>query len=244
MDRRLKVRLLPSVLLILEVLRHVEREGRQLVLWKANEPAVEVRHGEPRPGPRDVLGVLAVDDLTPLAVRLFDPALDRQLDEVVHLDRPVRRLPDAEIAARLFERLVDPLLAHVDRGFLDAHRLEVAEVDLRRQRHRRLEDRGVQLLDGDLGDAAEVQVLVLDRLRRRLLDHTVQGLVQEVLAAEELLDDFAGGLALAKARDVQPPDRLTIGSVQVRLDVLLIEVHGQYCFAGGTSLGRNLHNPS
>ena len=169
-DGRLEPRRLARQVFVLEVLGHLDRERRLLALRQADQRLVEVRHGEAPANVRDVVDGFAADDLLALAA-VVDPADDRQAREVVLPQGAVRGLPHRDVAAQLLEHAVDLLLADLDRVLLDAHGPVVAEVDGGRERHGGGEARRIESLDGDLWDAAELQLLVLDGLRRGLVDH-------------------------------------------------------------------------
>ena len=82
---------------------------------------------------------------------------------------------------------------------------------------------------------------MLDRLGRDVLNHVVERFVDQVLTPKHLFDDAAWGLAFAKPRDVQTAHGLPVRLIEIRLDLCLVKVDGEYRFSLRTLLGRDFH---
>lgn len=147
-------------------------------------------------GVGDVLGDAVLEDLA------VDLGLEVQGDDVTVLGGALDRGGGGEALAQLLHGLVDVLVGDLDGVDLDLDAGVVrdlegrADVDLGGEGQQLVV---LQLLDVDLGLAQGVQLGLVDRVGVELGKRVVDGLLQDRTAAEPLVDDPGGDLALAEA---------------------------------------------
>ena len=182
------------------------------------------------------LGVGPLEDL--LAV---DRGVDVGLDAVVEFGGAVDGLDDGVLAAHLEDGVLDVLLGDAD-GLLDQGDVPVgAEVDLGGHGHARADADGVAVDGFDLGRADGRDALLLDGLLVGLGDHALDGLFEDGVGAERLLDDDAGGLALAEAGDAIAL-REPLGGLIERLGhALIVELDLEEDLGLGDAFGGDFH---
>ncbi len=152
-----------------------------------------------------------------------DAQAEVDADEVAGLDRPLDRRQRPEAVGERLQLLIDVRLG--DLGIVDGDRQlgefgqfnSGPDVDLRRKR---------QLLavreagHFDLGLAEHPDVGRLDRLPVELRDRVVDGLVEDHVATDSLVDDAGRNLAGPKTRDPDLPGDLAVGGVDARRQLL------------------------
>ncbi len=154
------------------------------------------------------------------------PQVDR--DEVAVLDRPVDADEGAEALAQRGEPLLDVLLARLDRvdGDGDAVRLGELDVGTNVGLDGELEVLAVLERHGrhvDLGLADRADALAVDGLAEEAGQGGVDGLLDDGAAADALVDDPGGHVALAEAGDLDLSTDGLVGRVEVGLE--LVERH-------------------
>lgn len=156
------------------------------------------------------------------------------LREVAGLRRTVDRHERAEAGAEVLQFLFDLVVRHLDgvdgelvRGVVRQVELR-ADVDLEGEDEVAGEVRDVrQLGDVGLGTAEDAQLLLFDRLAVEVVDGVTDGVVQDLAAADALVDDRRRDLALAEAGDVDLLGDVLVGVVDARLEIVRRHVHGE-----------------
>ena len=167
-------------------------------------------------------------------------------DEVTGGDDAVDALEGAEAGAQVVEALLDGALLDgrlVD-GDLDGG--EVGQVDLGALVDLGDEDevlavRGRHREVGDLGLAERADRVLLERLPVEGRQRIVDGLLEDGGAADALLDDPCGDLALAEAGHLDVLTDVLDGRIEARLELLERDLDGQLDPGRAEGLERTLH---
>ena len=167
-------------------------------------------------------------------------------DEVALLGLALDRLERAETLAQLGDALVDVGVGDLDRLDLDLERVERRERDLGADVDLGGEAQARAVLERELGDvdlglAEDLDVVLDDRVRVQLRKRLVDGFLDDGRAAETLLDELRGNLALAETGDLNLRADGRVGLLDARLQFIGRDVNGELDPGRGEVFDSALH---